>query len=222
MRVKILRQKFPDSKPYWECFIYKGNINNSVAEMLDELNYDDDIVDENGSPSTRIAWECSCLQGKCGGCAMVINGKPSLACETFIKDLKGKTITIKPLSKFPVIRDLLVDRSVIHDNLKKAGTHIQKINKQATDDDHTYTLSKCLKCGLCLEVCPNYKKGTDFFGALFANDCYFIDSKSLDSDIRQKYKKYFAKGCSKSLSCMDVCPMKIQTITSISKLNRKK
>ena len=108
MRVSILRQKSPESEPYREIFEYNGSTDNSVAGVLDHINYNDDIVDINGRRTERIGWECSCLQGICGACAMVINGVPALACETFVRDLKGEEIDIRPLRKFPVIHDLIV------------------------------------------------------------------------------------------------------------------
>ena len=111
MRVRILRQLFPGSAPYWETFVYDGPDGNSVAGVLDYINYHDDIVNAEGKGTTRIGWECSCLQGICGACAMVIDGKPALACETFVRDMKKEEITIRPLQKFPVIHDLVVDRS---------------------------------------------------------------------------------------------------------------
>jgi succinate dehydrogenase / fumarate reductase iron-sulfur subunit len=114
MKVKIQRQQSPVSEPYWETFDADVPGDMSIAGLIDHLNYRDDILDENGRKTTRIGWECSCLQGICGSCAMVINEVPALACETFVKDLKGDVITIRPLRKFPVIHDLLVDRSVIH------------------------------------------------------------------------------------------------------------
>jgi succinate dehydrogenase / fumarate reductase iron-sulfur subunit len=90
--------------------------------------------------------------------------------------------------------------------------------------DHQYAAAKCLKCGLCLEVCPNYMKGDKFYGALFANDCYLIATRSdiYNKDIIKDYDRHFAAGCSKSLACMDVCPMKIPTLSSMAKLNRKR
>lgn len=127
MKVKILRQQTPFSEPYWEIFDADVPCDMSVAGLLDYLNYHDDIVDENGRQTTRIGWECSCLQGICGSCAMVINGKPALACETFIRDLKGGEISIRPLQKFPVIHDLLTDRSVIYENLKKENMYMESI-----------------------------------------------------------------------------------------------
>ena len=80
MKIKILRQAFPGAEPYWESFEYDGPENISVAALIDHINYNDDIVNDKGEKTRRIGWECSCLQGICGACAMVINGVPALAC----------------------------------------------------------------------------------------------------------------------------------------------
>jgi succinate dehydrogenase / fumarate reductase iron-sulfur subunit len=86
-----------------------------------------------------------------------------------------------------------------------------------------YSVAKCLKCGLCLEVCPNYRPGGDFFGAVLANESYLIASQSSDKkpQIVKSYKTHFGAGCSKALSCQTVCPVNIETITSIMRMNRK-
>ena len=231
MKVKIQRQQSPVSEPYWETFDADVPGDMSIAGLIDHLNYRDDILDENGRKTTRIGWECSCLQGICGSCAMVINEVPALACETFVKDLKGDEITIRPLRKFPVIHDLLVDRSVIHENLKKMNIFIReyqpedqgRASRKEREHSLQYTASKCLKCGLCLEVCPNYTNGKNFFGAIFANDCYLVASRnrSKAENIREAYGEHFGRGCSKAFSCMDVCPMEIPTIASMARMNRK-
>lgn len=223
MKVKILRQSAPDTKPYWQTFLYERNDSQTVAGMLDELNYKDDLKDIDGNPAPRIQWECSCLQGMCGSCAMVINHKPALACEFFLRDIKGDTIMLEPLHKFPTLIDLVVDRSVMQENFKKANAYIESFKGAASAEyEHHYAIGKCLKCGLCLEVCPNYKNGQQFFGAVFANDCYLISSRSSthSQEITQSYDEHFERGCSKSLSCVDVCPMKIPTLASIAKMNR--
>ncbi len=224
MRVSILRQKSAESEPYREIFEYDGSPDNTIAVLLDHINYNDDITDIYGKRTDRISWECSCLQGICGACAMVINGVPALACETFVRDLKGEEIDIRPLSKFPVIRDLIVDRTSIHENLKQTNIYIGEYQpSEKSSHAQQYITAKCLKCGLCLEVCPNYVNGRNFFGAVFANDCYLAASRnrSKSKEIRGVYSKHFGADCSRSLSCMDVCPMKIPTITSIAMMNRK-
>ena len=262
IRISILRQAYPGAEPYRQTFAYDGSPQSTVAAALDNLNYRDEIVDIDGDPVPRIGWEGSCLQGMYGGCAMVINGRPALACSTFIKDL-GTEIKIEPLSKFPTVSDLVVDRTVIQANLLAADAYTETggtaksgrtaksgndVTAEAIADvnpepksradskiakadekeyDHRYAAAKCLKCGLCLEVCPNYVKGENFFGAAFANDCYLIASgeKSFSKGkagaaIKDAYDKHFAAGCSKSLSCMDVCPMDIPTLSSMAKMNR--
>ena len=227
MKVRIKRQASPFSEPYWDTFEYSGPSDNTVAGLLDDLNYRDDIFNEAGEAVPRISWECSCLQGMCGGCAMVINGRPALACETFLSWLK-EPVTIEPLRKFPVISDLVVDRGIIAENLKKANICIRHYERSdAGEYPHQYAAAKCLKCGLCLEVCPNYVKGETFYGALFANDCYLVSSRTALSDdqensqIRNEYGLHFAAGCSKSFSCMAVCPMHIPTIASMAEMNKK-
>ena len=223
MKVRILRQCSPEDKPHWETFDYNGPEDASVAAVLDYINYNDDIETDAGERTTRIIWDCSCLQGICGACAMVINGRPALACETLLRDLDCDELVLRPLRKFPVIRDLMVDRSSIQENLRKSGMFIGEYSgSDSREHEQQYSVSKCLKCGLCLEVCPNYTDGKTFFGAAFANDCYVVASRSSGKagDIRKTYAEHFENGCSKSLSCMDVCPMKIQTIAAIAKMNR--
>lgn len=231
MNVRILRQLAPSSPAYWEGFEVDASDDMSISALIDHINYHDDVFDENGNPTTRIGWECSCLQGMCGACAMVVNGQPALACETFIRDLKGNAIEIRPLQKFPVIHDLVVDRSAIQENLKHANIYIESYepkeagskSKQERNQRHQYETAKCLKCGLCLEVCPNYTSGDTFFGALFANDCYLVAmrNKSKSAEIAGLYGKHFGRDCSKALSCMNVCPAGISTIASIARLNRR-
>ena len=155
---------------------------------------------------------------------MVINGVPALACETFLRDLPGDTITLEPLKKFPVIADLVVDRSVIQEDLRAAGTFIEEYALSGPEEyARQYAVAKCLKCGLCLEICPNYSGGKNFYGAVFANDCYLVSSRSKGEGraLRKQYRIHFADGCSKSLACADVCPMHLPTLASIAKMNRK-
>lgn len=224
MIVKIKRQRDFESEAYWQSFQYDGPAHATVSAVLDALNYTDDLFDIDGRPATRIRWECSCMQAVCGGCAMVINGVPALACATFADEVKGEELVLEPLSKFPVVADLIVDRSVIYENLISAKAYLDSVAKNdAHQHKQQYSIAKCLKCGLCLEVCPNYRPGGDFFGAVLANESYLIATQSSDKrpQIVKSYKTHFGAGCSKALSCQSVCPAGIETITSILRMNRK-
>ena len=224
MIVKIKRQSSPAAAPYWQSFSYNGPMHVTVSAVLDAINYTDDMIDTEGKSATRVRWECSCLQSVCGGCAMVINGVPALACNTFVDEVAKDDLVLEPLSKFPVVADLMVDRSIIYENLNQAKAYLESdIVSSAKSHDHQYSVAKCLKCGLCLEVCPNYHPGGSFFGAVFANESYLITSQSADKPtaLVKEYNTHFGAGCSKALSCQTVCPAGIETITSIMKMNRK-
>lgn len=223
MKVTVKRQASPDAAPYWQSFTYDGPKHVPVSAVLEALNYTDDLFDTEGQPAPRIRWECSCMQALCGGCAMVINGVPALACATFADEVKGTELRLEPLSKFPVVADLVVDRSVIYENLIRAGAYLEgEAVAGPRGHGRQYTVAKCLKCGLCLEVCPNYHPGGDFFGAMLANESYLIVSQSAEKKpkVVEGYRTHFAAGCSKALSCQSVCPVGIETITSILRMNR--
>ena len=224
MLVTIKRQTAPDSAAYWQTFSYDGPLHVPVSAILDAINYTDDLFDIEGNPATRIRWECGCMQAECGGCAMVINGTPALACATFADEIKGDELVLEPLSKFSVVSDLIVDRSVIYENLNRAKAYLNgHAESRKSQRKHQYSVAKCLKCGLCLEVCPNYHPGGNFFGAVLANEIYQIVSQSEEGSRHavKEYQGHFGAGCSKALSCQTVCPVKIETLTSILKMNRK-
>ena len=141
MIVKIKRQSDSDSKPYWQSFRYDGPAHVAVSAVLDALNYTDDLFDADGNPTSRIRWECSCMQAVCGGCAMVINGVPALACATFADEVKGEELVLEPLSKFPVVADLIVDRSTIYENLISAKAYLDSLAKNdVRQHKHNYLL----------------------------------------------------------------------------------
>lgn len=224
MIVRIRRQGAHETTGYWQSFDYDAQGVMTVAGMLDELNRREELLDTSGEPARPIRWECSCMQGVCGSCAMVINGKPSLACLAFIDADAADVLTVEPLSKFPVVVDLVVDRACILEHQKDALMFLgSKRPANPREAGQQYTVAKCLKCGLCLEVCPNYVGGEGrFYGAPLANEAYLLHSLSEDrrKELKRQYRKHFERGCSKSLACRDVCPAKIATLSSIGYMNR--
>ena len=224
MRVQIKRKDGPDQESYWQTFLYEKNEIETVAGIIEHLNYRDDLVDENSVPCRRIRWECSCMQKMCGACAVVVNHEPVLACNTFINPKKTELLVIEPLTKFPVITDLCVDRSCIMEYLKEAEMYLGKYGEASAEEfSNQYQVGKCLKCGLCLEVCPNYiGYESGFYGAVFANESYLLHSSTENrkKEIKKQYQKHFEKGCSKSLACRHICPAKIPTLSSIGYMNR--
>lgn len=214
-KLDILRQENNTSKPYHQTIIFETeDINATVATALTEINGNHNIKDTDGNPVKPICWECSCLQKKCGACAMVINSKPQLACNTQLKDFsETQTVTIEPLRKFPVVADLIVDRSIMRDNLKNMKVWFNSQTKaDETVSDITYEASRCLQCGCCLEVCPNFYVGSEFLGMASAVPTARIISavpEEQKKEILTEYKKHIYNGCGKSLACRDVCPVGI-------------
>lgn len=195
-----------------------------ITAILDEINSRVPLVDDDGLEVSPIEWECSCQQKICGSCAMVINGVPRLACSTFFKDV-GPKVVLKPLSKFPVIADLKVDRTQIYNSLSRMSLWLDEEDAKVRNVDLQYTSANCMTCGCCLEICPNYPGVGEFFGATGMNACFRIVDQ-LSGDARKKRLKEFAKhgssGCSKALSCETVCPAEIPLSVMISRLNGAK
>ena len=200
----------------YQIFDYEGDLNISVITLLEKID-------------NSIEYSCSCLQGICGACAMIINSQPKLACKTFLNEeqtvKEHNQITIEPLSKFPLIKDLKVDRSILFDVMKDCELWLENDSKYNPKDyDFEYEMSLCLMCGCCTEACPNYKLG-DFVGAQVAVSASKLINQESDEkhlkNMKNKYKKRFFSHCVKSIACEDVCPMKIPTQRAISKMNRK-
>ena len=258
---EILRRKSADAPAHWETYPFETeDRGETAATALDKLNRR--LVGNGEEP---IRWECSCLQKKCGACAMVINGKPRLACDTFLRDFrKEKKLVLEPLRKFPVVADLMVDRSIMRENLRimelwqesesetgydvlqeksidaqggngkygtaqsekgqigkaRSGKFAEKERKQ---QEFRYEASRCLQCGCCLEVCPNFCAGEEFFGAAcFVPTARLITSLPMKEQdkMRRAYLSHVYKGCGKSLACAAVCPAGIDTELLLSRSNR--
>ena len=207
--IVILRRDRNSDKSYFESFEYTSQTpSDTVATALNYLN-------STGIPDRKIEWECSCLQKKCGACAMVICGKPMLACDAVLSGLKGKSITIEPLKKFPIVCDLVVDRSILYDNLKKLKLWLKEDALQGDSyADLVFEASGCLQCGCCLEICPNFYSGGNFFGMSAVPITMRLLSESDKKDykeIARLYSRHIFEGCGKSLSCKNVCPKGIDT-----------
>src|ERR1700722_17419045 len=108
--LKIKRQQNPESKPYWEEFELTFRLGMNISSSLMDIAANP--VTRDGKATTPITYDSSCLEEICGSCAMIINGQARMACSALLDKLKHP-ITLEPFSKFPVVRDLSVDRSVL-------------------------------------------------------------------------------------------------------------
>src|SRR2546425_12318733 len=111
---KIKRQANPTAKSYWEEFELSRHPGMNVISSMMEIARNP--VTRDGKPTTPITYDSNCLEEVCGSCAMLINVKARMACSALVDHLR-KPIRLEPLSKFPVIRDLSVDRRVLVESL---------------------------------------------------------------------------------------------------------
>src|SRR6202008_833507 len=113
--IKIKIPPTPSSKSYWEEFSVPYRPNMNVISALMDIAADP--VTRDGKATTPITYDSNCLEEVCGSCAMLINGRARMACSALIDHLE-QPIRLEPFSKFPVVRDLAVDRQVLFENLK--------------------------------------------------------------------------------------------------------
>ena len=119
--VRIKRQDGPGQAARWEEFRVPYKANANVISLLMDIQRNPTTGD--GKKTTPPAWDAACLEEVCGSCTMVINGKPRQACSALIDKLE-QPVTLEPMSKFPLVRDLCVDRQKMFDALKKVKAWI--------------------------------------------------------------------------------------------------
>ena len=228
----ITRQKDAKSAPYTEEFMvpYRSNMNIISALMEIQKN----PVNAKGEKTTPVIWESVCLEEVCGACSMVINGKPRQACSSLIDQL-DQPIRIAPLATFPVMRDLMIDRSWMFNALKKVkawipidGSHDLGPGPRMPEKTRqwAYELSKCMTCGCCLEACPNVNDKSNFIGPAPLSQVRLFNAHPTGAMHKEeRLMAIMGEGgltsCGNSQNCVEVCPKGIPLTTSIADLNRQ-
>lgn len=167
-QVRVQRQDGPGLAPYWEVHRLELEPDMNVISVLQRIAAKGKTLD--GRTVAPVAWACNCLEEVCGACTMVVNGRVRQACsalvERLLKDHPGE-IELRPMSKFPVLRDLVVDRRRMFRALQKVqawvpvdgSEHMGPGPKQSREaQENAYPLSQCMSCGCCVEACPQYVK----------------------------------------------------------------
>jgi succinate dehydrogenase / fumarate reductase, iron-sulfur subunit len=166
--VVILRQDGPGRPGYVQRFRVEREPDMNVISVLQKIAALG--VTAEGAPAAPVAWECNCLEEVCGACTMLINGRVRQACTALVDRLleqDPRQIELRPMTKFPVVRDLVVDRRRMFETLKRVHAWLPVDSyydmgpgpRQSQQDQQlAYELSKCMTCGCCLEACPQYLK----------------------------------------------------------------
>lgn len=235
--LKIWRQRNSTSKGKFK----KYKVDNipaeaSFLEMLDILNEQLILKDED-----PITFDHDCREGICGACGLYINGHPhgkfknTTTCQLFMRKFKdGETITVEPwrATPFPVIKDLMVDRSAL-DKIIQAGGYIS-VNTGEVPDANAIPINKynadlamdaaaCIGCGACIAACKN--GSAMLFVAAKISQLALLPQGQVEA--RKRVQKMVAKmdelgfgNCSNTYACQAECPKDI-SITNIARMNRQ-
>ena len=236
IKVEIKRQSTPDAPATTEKFEIPYRPGMNITSLLGEIALNP--IDVTGKPTTPITYDSNCLEEICGSCAMLINGKATMACSALVDKLTGpnkdQTITLAPLSKFPVVRDLSVDRSVLFENLKKVkawvpidGTYdLGEGPKQFPQlQEELYPLSNCISCTICMEVCPQFNDVTGFVGAATIAQTKLFNRNPTGKVLEAERLRALAgdggiQECSFAQNCVQACPKQLPLTEAISDLGR--
>jgi fumarate reductase iron-sulfur subunit len=217
----------PNSQPHLQDFSLDETDSLTIFIALNRIREEQD-------PS--LQFDFCCRAGICGSCAMVINGRPDLACHTKTKDLPSE-ITLLPLPVFKLIGDLSVDtgtwframnekvQSWIHTNRVFDSQAIEE-RMDNTLAEEIYELERCVECGCCVAACGTANMRADFVGAVALNR---IARFMMDPRDQRSEKEYFEVvgtdegifGCMGLLGCEDVCPKDLPLQDQLGLLRRK-
>jgi succinate dehydrogenase / fumarate reductase, iron-sulfur subunit len=227
--IRIKRQNNPTSKAYWEEFELAWHPGMNVISSLMEIAANP--VTREGKPTTPITYDSNCLEEVCGSCAMLINGRARMACSALIDNLE-QPVKLEPFSKFPIVRDLATDRSVIFENLKAVkawvpidGTYSLGPGPRiaAEEQEQAYPLSRCISCTCCMEACPQFNEDTGFVGAATIAQARLFNMHPTGKELqRERLSALMGDGgiqeCGYAQNCVEVCPKDIPLTKAISEV----
>jgi len=226
---KIKRQATPKESARWEEFELTWKPGMNVISALMEIAANPKTRD--GKMTTPVTYDSNCLEEVCGSCAMLINGRARMVCSALVDKL-DQPIKLEPFSKFPVVRDLAVDRSVLFENLKavKAWVPIDGTydlgagpRMSSQDQEASYPLSRCISCCCCMEACPQFNDNTGFVGAATIAQVRLFNTHPTGASLKsERLEALMGDGgiqeCGYAQNCVEVCPKDLPLTRSISEV----
>jgi succinate dehydrogenase / fumarate reductase iron-sulfur subunit len=234
-KVRVLRQADPHGGSHWETFEVPYEDGMNVTTVLQRIAAHPVTTDHQ--KTTPVAYDACCLEEVCGACSMVINGQVRQACSALVDQLLEDSpgeIELRPMAKFQVVRDLLVDRRPMFEALKKVKAWVRvdgyhdlgpgpRIGPQ--EQEEAYGLARCMTCGCCLEACPQFNDRSSFIGPAAISQAILFNAHPtgrVDRDDRLEVLS--GEGgivdCGNAQNCVRVCPKEIPLTDSIAKAGR--
>lgn len=242
VRVRVKRQDGPGKPERWESFDVPVETGSNVTSVLQWIAANPVTVE--GKKTSPVVYDSGCLEEVCGSCTMLINGKVRQACSALMDQYcpsAGDEMTLEPMSKFPVLRDLSVDRARFFETLKRIrgwvpvdGTYDLGAGPREMPDaqETRYKLSTCMTCGCCLEACPQYTLEPEpaewpisFVGAAVISQARYFNmhetGKALEKiRLTELSKPGGVSDCGNAQNCVRVCPKEIPLTESIGAVGR--
>ncbi|HUU98131.1 MAG TPA: succinate dehydrogenase iron-sulfur subunit [Phycisphaerae bacterium] len=230
---KIKRQAGPDARPDWEEFKMPYAPGHNVVSALMYLR--EHPINVKGKKVDPVVWDSNCMEEVCGACSMIINGVPRQACAALIDNLK-QPIVLEPLTKFPLVRDLMVDRQKMFDALLKIKAWVPvdgtwDIHRHAPlispgEQSIRYLFSRCMTCGCCMEVCPQFHQDSTFMGPAPIGQARLHNSHPTGGYFKEdRLHTLMEKGgiadCGNAQNCAKVCPKDIPLTEAIGDIGRQ-
>jgi succinate dehydrogenase / fumarate reductase iron-sulfur subunit len=198
--------------------------------VLDGLIYIKEHLD------STLAWRSSCRMGVCGSCGMFINGRPQLACQTQILELKAPVV-VKPLPNFPVIRDLVPDLMSMFEKHRSAKPwlirrdsheleHPTREYLQSDEEMERYfQFSYCIKCGLCMAACPTLATDAHYLGPQPLGQALRYMNDTRDEGFADRTNSALSSAgpwrCHFAGECSQVCPKHVDPALAIQMMKRE-
>jgi succinate dehydrogenase / fumarate reductase iron-sulfur subunit len=232
VHLKIKRQAKPDTESHWEEFEVSYRPNMNVITALQDIQKNP--LTREGRKTTPVVWDCNCLEEVCGACSMIINGRVRQACSALI-DTLTQPITLGPMTKFPIIRDLVVDRNRMFESLKKVkswipldGTYDLGPGPRMPESERrkAYDFARCMTCGCCLEACPQVNPNSKFMGPAALGQVRLFNSHPTGAMNKEERLEALMGpdgivNCSNDQNCVKACPKEIPLTDAIAELQRE-
>lgn len=179
-----------------------------------------------------LSFRYSCRGAVCGSCAMYINGRYRLACNTMIESLKGGKITIFPLPHLPVIKDLVVDMTAFFEKIEKVMPFLKalettqtEISQSPKDREKLDIITDCILCAACYSACSVNWTNSSYLGPAALNKAYrfLVDSRDNAAEGRLSLvdNEDGVWRCHGIFNCTEACPKKISPANSIVQIRRQ-
>lgn len=232
VHLRIQRRDRPDAAPYWQEFEVPFQPSMNVIACLQAVRRNP--VTREGKRVDPPVWESNCLEEVCGACTMVVNGRVRQACSALVEHLP-RPVVLTPMTKFPVVRDLVVDRSSLFESLKRVkawipidGTYDVGPGPRMSDAEaqEGYILSRCMSCACCMEACPQVNDHSDFLGPAVMSQVVLFNSHPTGRMNRaERLHEVMGPGgiadCGKAQNCVRACPKDIPLTDSLVRLARE-